>query len=78
MPLAVVGQLVGLVVELSDSLHFAGPPVALISSSILVVKLSEAVLEAVEFEALVATALLIMFYHKLAFGAGPSGRLIMK
>lgn len=73
MPLAIVGQLVGLVVELSDSLHLACFPIALISSSVLVVELAETVLEAVEFEPLVAAALLVLLDHKLAFLAGPSG-----
>ena len=66
-----------MVVELSDSLHLTAFPVALVSPSILVVELAEAVLESVEFEALVPTALLVLLYDELAFLAGPSGGFIV-
>lgn len=70
MPVSLVGQSVGLVEELADSLHLVVSPLALIQPSVLVVELTETVLLTIKFVALVFAALAVQFSHVDALWVG--------
>lgn len=70
MPVSLVGQSVGLVEELPDSLHLVVSPLPLIQPSVLVVELTETVLLTIEFVALVLAALTVQFSHVDALWVG--------
>lgn len=63
MPLSIVGDAIGLVVELTEAFHFVELPVALVETAILIVEFSEAMFLAIQFIALISAALPVLFCH---------------
>ena len=61
-PVALVGQLPALVVQLAEPVHFVVLPLALVIASVLVVELASAVAHIVALEALVPAACLVLLH----------------
>lgn len=62
-PLSFVGDLVRLIVESPETVHFVSQPLTLITSSVLIVECSLSVSGSIEFEAFIAAALAELLFN---------------
>ncbi len=76
MPFSVVGNAVGLIIELTNAFHLVELPIPFIKPAILIVKLSKSMLLPIQLIALIPTALSVLLRHIFTSIADPIRRSV--